>query len=334
MNRILVSVVMCVYNTPKEYLDEAVRSILNQTHKELELIIVDDASDIELYDDKLYTDTRIVLVRNDTNLGPAESRNRAFEIAKGKYIAIMDSDDISEIERLSRQIEYMENNKDVVACGTWFQQFGDKQNTVTREIDDNEYYRCCLLFGNAPTILNPSVMLRKSVLDEYEICYDLRLRKAEDYKMWVQLSAIGKCTNIHEVLLNYRVHNNQTSQILRTKDVSDYDWVVMKEQYDALGIKLSDEDEAMLRKDFRRVDVEAYTYFKWLQRLLEANKQKEIYQQDKLNMRIEEQWTQKIYNLKNPIHLLNLMKCLNKVQRKFVIQVEIQRTWNKITRKR
>lgn len=103
----------------------------------------------------------------------------------------MDSDDYSLPERFERQVSYLEQNQDIAVVGTWFSYFGSRTEEVKRYIDDTEYYRCCLLFGNAPTILNPSTMIRKSFLDKYNIKYDRRLKKAEDYKMWVQLSERG-----------------------------------------------------------------------------------------------------------------------------------------------
>ena len=327
---ILVSVVMCVFNTRKSWLDEAVKSILDQTHQYLELLIVDDCSDEDLFTGPLYSDSRVTILRNPENLGPAVSRNRALDMAKGKYIAIMDSDDISYPNRLEEQIRFLEEKKDVVACGSFFRHIGDKTHEACRCIDDNEYYRCCLLFGNAPTLLNPSVMLRKETLETYEIRYDMRLRKAEDYKMWVQLSRIGRCTNIHKILLNYRVHGGQTSQKLRTKTVSEYDWIVMKEQFDALGLVLSEQEEQMLRRDYRSAQVDALAYCRWLQRLVEANRKTQVYDQQKLEQRVTEQWIQKIYNTKSLKAFLKLLRQLKGKQRSFVLKIQCKRVANKL----
>lgn len=327
---VLVSVVMCVFNTPKSWLDEAVKSILDQTHKELELLIVDDCSDEDLFTGALYRDSRVTILRNPENLGPAASRNRALDIAKGKYIAIMDSDDISYPNRLEEQIRFLEENKDVAACGSFFRHIGEKTHEACRYIDDNEYYRCCLLFGNAPTLLNPSVMLRKETLDVHEIRYDTRLRKGEDYKMWVQLSRIGRCTNIHKILLDYRVHGNQTSQKLKTKNVSEYDWIVMKEQFNALGLELGQQEEWMLRQDYRSPQVDALAYCRWLHRLVEANRKTQVYDQQKLEQRVTEQWIQKIYNTKSPKAFLKLLRQLKGKQRNFVLKLQFRRIANKL----
>lgn len=326
---ILITVVTCVYNTPIEYLKEAIGSILSQTHRNFEYYIVDDCSEKDLYSDELFKDERIKIVRLEKNCGPSIARNTAFDLAKGKYIAIMDSDDISLPDRFEKQIDFMEKNPDVVACGTWFTHFGDKTHPVERVIDDNEYYRACLLFGNAPTILNPSVMLRRSTMIEHGIRYDERLRKGEDYKMWVQLSRIGRCTNLCERLLNYRVHSSQASQRLRTKDVSEYDWIVMKEQFDAMKHSLTDEETAILKKDFRSREVDAFAYWKILQKILQANAESGFFDQEKLKKRVYEQWKMKIFNTKFS-QVIALRKKLPKEENKMITRWEKQRILSKL----
>lgn len=327
-NDTLVTVVTCVYNSPILHLRQAVSSILSQTHKNFEYVIVDDCSDKDLYTDDIFSDNRISIIKLQHNMGPAAARNIAFDRAKGKYIAIMDSDDISLPKRFEKQVAFMEENPDVVACGTWFTQFGDKSNEVKRCIDDNEYYRCCLLFGNSPTILNPSVMLRASTMKEHQIRMDERLRKGEDYKLWVQLSQIGRCTNLHENLFQYRVHSSQTSQRLKTKDISAYDWIVIKEQYDALGMVFTPEEEAIMHKDFRSSEVDPYIYWKILMKILEANTKSCFFAQEKLEKRVYEQWEQKVFNTPAG-RLLSLMKQLPDLEKKHILMIEKNRIFRK-----
>ena len=325
---ILVSVIMCIYNTKEEYLIKAVQSILEQTYQNLELLIVDDASDSDLFTADLFSDKRIKIIRLPKNEGPGAARNKALAVAKGKYIAIMDSDDISYPKRLQVQVEYMEEHRDVVACGSFFKYFGEKDYEVKRVIDDNEYYRCCLLFGNVPTLLNPSVILRHSTLKDNKIVYDTALIKAEDYKMWVQLSRIGICTNIKQTLLKYRVHGSQISTALRTKDVSDYDFAVMKEQYENMGIALSDSETAMLKKDYKSPAVSPIEYKKWLQKLLAANKNCMLYDQAKLEKRVAAQWESKVLNIKSIKELKALLKNLSKEEKQTVYKIELKRIKN------
>ncbi len=119
-----VSVVLCVYNQAA-YVAEAIASILGQTLTDLELIIVDNGStDSSPEVVHSFTDPRIRYVRNERNLGHAGSLNRGRALARGRYLAIMDSDDISLPERLARQADFLDAHPDVAMCGSWVETFG------------------------------------------------------------------------------------------------------------------------------------------------------------------------------------------------------------------
>lgn len=117
-----ISVLMCVYQEPVEWLRASVESVLHQTFRDFELIIVvDDPEGDErhvLLNDYAAHEPRIVLHRNERNFGIALSLNIGMELARGKYIARMDADDISDKHRLERQYEFMEAHDDVVLLGT------------------------------------------------------------------------------------------------------------------------------------------------------------------------------------------------------------------------
>ena len=148
MDSVLVSVIMANYKTKIEYLQEAINSILSQTYTNFELLVIDDCSQDGSVDYiKSIKDDRIKIFINENNRGPAVTRNRGLEEAKGKYIAIMDSDDIALPTRLEKQVEFMENHTDVFVCGTWFEKFGTINMVRKPIIDDFEYYRCQLLFS-------------------------------------------------------------------------------------------------------------------------------------------------------------------------------------------
>ena len=227
MDKPFVSVIMCTYNTKDSFFKEAVDSILSQTYRDLEFIIVDDYSDAPVSIDS-FNDERIILIRNEKNVGPGLSRQKAINMARGKYIILMDSDDISLKNRIEIQVEFMELNKNCCAAGSWFKFFGEKNHEVKRIIDNNEKYRCSLFFDNTPTLLNPSVIIRRSALLTNGINFE-DMRYAEDYMLWVRLSEHGVITNINKVLLNYRVHSRQLSNFKKTdrslndkKKVFDY----------------------------------------------------------------------------------------------------------------
>ena len=326
---ILVTVITCVYNTPIEYLKDAVKSILNQTHQNFEYYIVDDCSKFDLYQDDVFLDSRIHIIRLTKNSGAAIARNVALSKAHGKYIAIMDSDDISLPQRFEKQIIYMEQNSDVAVCGTWFRYFEEKNHDVKYIIDDNEYYRCCLLFDNYPTILNPSAMIRRSVLIDNNIKYDERLRKAQDYGMWVAISKYGKCTNYKEILVNYRWHKNQITQRLYTYDVNPYNWIIISDQLEKLGVELNEDEVEVLKLNFMKKEVEPYIYWQILNKILSANQKSKIYIQDKLKKRVEEQWRQKIYNT-SLFEIFRLMKKLPFCERRKILRMEFERFLMKV----
>ena len=303
----LVSVIMCVYNTPQEYLNEAVISVLNQTYNCFELIIVDDNSDEDPFKSDLFNDKRIVLLRNDKNFGPAFSRNRALKIAKGQYVAIMDSDDISLPNRFEEQVKFLKEHPNVVAAGTWFQHFGEKNNTVKREIDDNEYYRCCLLFGNVPTLLNSSAMIRKSTIDDNDISYDEDLRFGEDYKMWVELSQCGIITNIKQVLVMYRIHDKQvTYNNLIQRQKLKYDSKIKMMQLEKIGDNFTDKDKDVFVSYYKDKTIKSIDYYRLLQKISLENKTTHFLDQINLEKRIKEQWVNKVMSVNNPFSLLTI----------------------------
>ncbi len=144
----VISVVMPVYNTPVPYLKEAVGSILGQTFRDFELIIVDDGSENETEEYlRTLSDPRIRLIRNETNRGITRSLNIGFAAARGKYIARMDGDDISFPERFEKQFAFMESHPDVFVCGADSVNLGDEPRPVSTVMEDMESYRVRMLFA-------------------------------------------------------------------------------------------------------------------------------------------------------------------------------------------
>lgn len=301
----LVSVIMCVYNTPQEYLIEAVLSILNQSYKKIELIIVDDNSDIDLYTDKIFEDKRIIILRNSENYGPSFSRNKALHTAKGEYIAILDSDDISFNSRIEKQVDFLETHIDFVACGTWFRFFGDKNHDVKRIIDNYEYFRCCLLFDNSPTLLNSSMMIRKSTLDEFNISWDERLRIGEDYFMWVQLLEHGKITNINEVLVLYRVHEKQSTSLLNRNQLNCNTWLIKEYQFKKIGLNFELGFDLLLRSKGRTIN-KIKKINSLLTKIINANESSNYFDQTELIKRCDKKIEDCIFSISNPFSLLFL----------------------------
>ncbi|MHC9089713.1 glycosyltransferase [Tenacibaculum sp. IMCC1] len=206
---------MSIYNEPVDWIGKAIDSILNQTFNDFELILVNDKptriENRELLKGFKLKDSRIIVIENDKNLGLIKSLNKGLSIARGKYIARMDADDFSVRHRLKTQYDFMEANPDYIVCGSKIKYFGRikkfKSNNWIK-IEDNEI--------KAELILNscfahPTVMIRKQLLWANDICYNENYPHAEDYKFWLDLKKIGKFYNINEVLLYYRISEQQVS---------------------------------------------------------------------------------------------------------------------------
>ena len=209
---IKVSVLLPVYNAAST-LKESINSVIEQTFSDWELIVINDGS-IDNTEEiiKSYSDSRIKYVKNETNKGLIYTLNRGISLAKGKYIARMDADDICYFERFEKQVAFMDNNPDVIICGTQIEYFGTKSSNYKKLIFPLKDMQLKEMLATSTCFAHPSVMIKKSVLDDSGILYNMNYKNAEDYGLWVDLASYGKYANLKEVLLRYRVSDTQISQ--------------------------------------------------------------------------------------------------------------------------
>lgn len=207
MSNILVSIIMPVYNAEQD-LREAIDSILNQTHTNLEVLIINDASTDSSVDIiKSYTDKRIRFINNETNLRQSRTRNKGLQLARGKYIANMDADDISLPTRIAEQVAYMETHPDVDICGTAYKSFGGKRDKYTYFPEENKEIFVTMMTASA--VAHPTIMFRKSSVEKYNIQYSVEAKYAQDFELWTRLLFQGvKFHNINKVLFHYRLSPN------------------------------------------------------------------------------------------------------------------------------
>jgi len=206
---IMLSVIMPVYNS-EEFLAESVQSILKQSYADFELILIDNCSSDgskKIIEEFAAQDPRVVPVFNDINIGLPKSLNKAMRLAKGKYIARMDADDIAHSERFSRQMDFLEKHLEIDVLGSWWEYFPNKLTMeMPREHRDIKIYA----LSNNP-MGHPTVMFRREKLIRQIGLYNEDSGPIEDYEYWMRGLQSLRFANLPEVLLNYRIHHAQMS---------------------------------------------------------------------------------------------------------------------------
>jgi glycosyltransferase involved in cell wall biosynthesis len=304
----LVSVLITVFNSA-HYLREAIDSILSQSFKDFELIILNDGSTDESRSIiQSYDDERIKIIDNRVNIGLSRIANLGISLAKGKYIARMDSDDVSIPNRLQLQVDYMEANPDIAVCGGFFKAFGVENSILNFNWvneTDSDRVKINLLFDCA--ICQPTVFIRNEALKESGLLYNSDYDSAEDYRLWVSLSKNYKVANIPDIILRYRLSPNQTTNkknhIQRAIKIS-----LIKEQLLSLGIVPSDVELRIHQQMFYGDPIVSYDYLPkmlvWIKRLIQANDVYHIYHDAKLYTYLMEMYTNNERNLKKKIQAL------------------------------
>ena len=213
-----VTVLMPVYNGEK-YLREAIDSILSQTFTDFELLIIDDgSSDKSFKIINSYQDLRIKIIQNPKNVGISASLNDGLSLAKGKYIARMDCDDISLSNRLQKQIDFLDEHPEVVVVGCYMEMIDFEGNKLNQQY---EYPLSHEDIVNSMLILNPmghpSVMFRHIEVVQiggYRSIKEWNGVSTEDYDLWLRVAARNyELANLSEFLMHYRNHPKSLTQI-------------------------------------------------------------------------------------------------------------------------
>jgi len=199
-----ISVLLPVFNG-SPYLSEAIESILNQTWKDFELIILNDGSkDNSAGIVHGYEDPRIRYYEHE-NIGLGATLNRGIGLSAGVFIARQDQDDISRPERFGRQMTYLTSHPECVLVGTWADIWSEERDTgrTLRHPTENALIQLDLLFDNP--FVHSSVMIRKKSIQEaggYSV--DPMRQPPEDFELWSRMSLQGEMANIAESLVIYR----------------------------------------------------------------------------------------------------------------------------------
>lgn len=200
----LISVIMPAYNA-EEFAARAIESILNQTFKRFELIIIDDASKdgtlsvVKSYAEK---DSRIRVLKNTKNLRIAETLNKGMRVAKTEIIARMDADDVSHPKRLEFQYKLLKKKPDVAIVGANMVIIDREGEVVSkREYPTGNLALKKLVFRYSP-FAHPVVMYRKRVVEEYG-GYDSKMIPCEDIDLWFKVGSKYDFASISKPLLKY-----------------------------------------------------------------------------------------------------------------------------------
>lgn len=282
---------MPVYNC-EQFVTQAIESILSQTFADFELIIIDDGStDKSLTAIRAINDARIIVVSHTHNKGLVARLNEGINISRGQYIARMDQDDWAFSERLAKQVVFLDTHPEYGLCGTHVVYVGDHAGSKpVMGVTDDEL-RCNFMFNNA--FAHATVMIRKSVLDEFSLRYDQSYYAAEDYKLWLDIAERAKIYNVPEVLLKYRQHDGQMCRVFTHEQV-----VHLKNMYRNHISKLI--------PDVTDSEIDVHCYISsllfepqmewlssarlWLQRLLTANRERKLFVESIFRKTVTEKW--------------------------------------------
>lgn len=281
MENPLVSVIISTYNEEK-YILESLESILSQSYTNLEIIIVDDASTdntVNLIREK--KSSKIQLYVNESNKKLAHNLNFAMGIAKGKYIARMDADDIAGQDRISEQVEYMEKHPDIDVLASFAKTFGDSSILKSAPCEHEDIF-AEMLFTNP--ICHPTVMFRTSTMD---YLYDETCAAGQDYELWARIISQKKLHVLDKVLLNYRVINRQRkAEYLQLQKQS-----ALKARTHLFYLLYDREEQDEWNQFLRIIDIDAYDFkpksnqemeglLQYASSMIERNKEKKVFEEN------------------------------------------------------
>lgn len=291
---------MPVYNG-EAFLHEAIDSILNQTFTDFEFLIINDGStDGTEKIIKSYTDPRINYHKNEQNIKLIATLNKGLALATGKYIARMDADDISLPERLEKQVQFMEHNLHVVACGAWAETFGVDNAFVKYEAGHQDImfkmlYQCHLV--------HPTVIMRTQEVQSFKPQFDFNFAHAEDYDFFVRLGYKYQLANLQQVLLKYRSHAKSVSKAYDEVQKTNSN-IIRHSQFAHLGYAVSPQ----LLADFAILNHHAYSKVKstpaeiktMFENMLKANAQSRAFDNLFLEKKLSYLWFHYCYKVATP----------------------------------
>ena len=291
-----ITVLMPVFNA-EQYLRQAIESILNQTFSDFEFLIINDGSTDNSEQIILsYYDNRIRYVKNTENIKLIATLNKGIELSRGKYIARMDADDISKPHRLQTQFNFMEANKAVAICGSWFETIGNKEVIVKYAEHHNDIvlkmlYQC--------HFCHPTVIIRREMINTSDIKFDPKFIHAEDYDFFVRVGKKFQLANIQEALLKYRVHSQSVST--QYKDIQEQNSIIIKRQlFNSIGVDVTTKEidlyRAISQYEYRSDETFIQEAKLFLEKLTKANDSSKVIEVNFLRRKMGEFWFNVVNN--------------------------------------
>jgi len=224
-----LSVIMSVFNGEK-YVRETVKSILNQSFRDFEFIIVNDGStDRTLKILRSFNDERIKII-NQENRGLTKSLNRGIRGSEGRYIGRIDCGDIAFKKKFEVQLNFLEENRDIWGIGTWANLIDKKGNIVGVLKYPTEYEKIRKVIQRYNPFVHPSLVFRKEMFDEIGL-YDESFEFAQDYDLMLRAVSKFKIVNLPEVLLNYRI----SEKAISSRKMKKQEYYALKARIKALS---------------------------------------------------------------------------------------------------
>lgn len=238
----LVSVVMPVYNGEK-YIRESIKSVLDQTYGNFELLVINDgSSDSSMEIVREFEDPRIILLENDQNMGVSYTRNVGLDLSKGEFLAWIDCDDLIDKRRIEIQYEFMRENPQIGICGTYLERFNEGNSTLSTVFLEPELIKAGLIFK--PAVLNATSMYRLSLIDRAGLRFNPKLAISEDYNFYVDACFHFPIVNLPKKLYFYRA--SETSIMKKYDEKKDekfqFHKVVYTKWFEKLQIPLSEKN--------------------------------------------------------------------------------------------
>lgn len=219
-NDILVSVIIPCYNAAK-YVEQAVRSIMEQSYKNLEILVANDCSTdetLEILKKLACEDSRIKVINNEVNLQIVKTLNKLIDLSNGKYIARMDADDISLPDRILHQVSFLEKNPQYDVCGVSAFHINENGQKIRKSLLPKKYEDIKTASLYMSPLYHPTVMIRSNVYKSN--LYNETFLYAEDYELWVRLLKKGHLIcNLEDRLFLYRSYKEQTSSAFRRTQI-------------------------------------------------------------------------------------------------------------------